>query len=188
LKDSKYNVVESHKKLVLFQGEMSNYYPEDYIEIEYSLDKYLVYEVHRDKKLIKAQTERKDEANIYAIVLYKRLYDDIVDRVATRTIRNYLDLGGEKKVIDYITSKFDDSLYSIGSEDSTKISLIKLENKLDVKFNGEYLAEAATLSRGYVVLYNYCEKLKYISIFCDEVQRKVNYELNLKKIMELYIL
>ena len=56
-------------------------------------------------------------------------------------------------------------MYSIGHEEHLKVSLIKEEDKVNVKFEGEYLVQNVSINRGYIVLYNYCEKLKCISLF-----------------------
>lgn len=189
LPKEKYKLIKSDKTIILFKGN-SDTYPEDYIEIERATDtdKFVVSEVHRDKKQIKVQTEKEEEAIIYAVVIYKRLYDDIVDRTKARRIRTLLDAGEEKKALDGIVNSFDVSLFSINHEDGLKISLIHSENKVDVKFGGEYLAESATLSRGYVVLYNYCEKLKHISLFYKEICNKLDCAINRENILKMYIL
>lgn len=189
LQKEKYKLIQTDKTIIIFKGN-SDTYPEDYIEIEKAtdIDKFVVSEVHRDKKQIKVETEKEEEAIIYAVVVYKRLYDDIVDRIKARKIRNLLDAGEEKKALDSIFNSFDVSLFSINHEDDLKISLIHSQNKVDVKFGGEYLAEGATLSRGYVVLYNYCEKLKHISSFYKEMCKKIDCSIHLENILKMYIL
>lgn len=188
LQDEKYHIQEFDKKIILFKGNL-NVYPEDYIEIEKStaIDKFIVSEVHRDEKQFKIETE-KEEASIYAVVIYKKLYDNIVDRMKARSIRNYVNSGEEEKALICIKEWFNDSVYSIDTEDSLRISLIQSGDKVDVKFGGEYLIENASKARGYVVLYNYCEKLRNITLFCDEIQKRMNCNVNREKIMKMYIL
>lgn len=188
LQDEKYHLQEFDKKIILFKGNL-NVYPEDYIEIEKAtaIDKFIVSEVHRDEKQFKIETE-KEEASIYAVVMYKKLYDDIVDRMKARSIRNYVNSGEEEKALSCIKGWFNDSLYSIDTEDSLRISLIQSGDKVNVKFGGEYLAENASKARGYVVLYNYCEKLRNITLFCDEIHKKMNCNVNREKIIKMYIL
>lgn len=187
LQDEKYDLLKNKSKIILYKNSLGGY-PEDYIEIDSVNGKFIVSEVHRDMKQVKIETDEEKEANIYAVILYKRLYDDIVDKMRVRSIRKYLDIGEERKAIECITDDFDNSLFSIDSEDVLKISLIHSNNGIDVKFGGEYLAENATLSRGYVVLYNYCNKLRYISSFYDEMCKKSNYTMNRELIIKMYIL
>lgn len=187
MQDEKYNLVKYENKVVLSKKNLTGY-PENYIEVENVLDKFIVSEVHRDTKQVKIETGEEEEANIYAIIFYKRLYDDVGDKLKLRNIRRYLDDGEEKKVLDCIASDFDSSLFSIDNEDDFKISLLHSGNGVDVKFGGEYLAENATLSRGYVVLYNYCEKLRYISSYYDQMCEKLDYILNRELIIRMYIL
>lgn len=62
-----------------------------YIEVEKvaSSGKFIVSEVYRDKKRIKIETEKKEEADVYTVVLYKRLCDEIIDRMNAGRIANY---------------------------------------------------------------------------------------------------
>ena len=85
-----------------------------------------------------------------------------------------MEAGEEKKAWAIIEECFEESLYSIGHEEHLKVSLIKEEDKVSVKFEGEYLVQNVSINRGYIVLYNYCEKLKCISLFYNEMQRKIN--------------
>ena len=189
LQNEEYILKKNDRKIVLFKGKL-NIYPEDCIEIEGVIltGKFIVSEVHRDVKQISIETEKKEEAAIYAVIIYKRLYDDISDRMKARNIRKYLNLGKEDKALTCIINCFDDDIYSIGYEDRLKISLIRLENEIDIKFCGEYLVKGATLSRGYVALYNYCEKLQYISLYYAEMQKKVDFSIERERIIGLYIL
>ncbi len=189
LQNEEYNLREFDEKIVLFKGN-SNTYPEDCIEIaKVTLNgNYIVSEVHRDVKQINIETEKKEEAAIYAVFIYKKLYDNIIDRMKARSVRNYLNLGEEDKAVTCIINSFDDSIYSIGYEDGSKISLIRSEDETDIKFGGEYLVKGATLSRGYVVFYNYCEKLQYISLFYAEMQKKIDFSIERERIIRLYIL
>lgn len=189
LQGEEYNIKELNGKIVLFGGN-SIIYPEEYIEIEKqnSNDKFIIAEVHRDIKQIKKKTETKEEAAIYAVIIYKRLYDNIINRMKARDIRGYLNRGEEEKALSCIVDCFDNSIYSIDCEDRLKISLIYVRDKVNVKFGGEYLAENVTLSRGYVVLYNYCEKLQYISSYYSEIQEKINFNMNRENVFRLYVL
>lgn len=188
LQDEEYNVKEFDGKIVLFK-ETSTIYPEEYIEVEKinSTGKFIVSEVHRDVKQIKVKTDKKEEAGIYAIIIYKKLYDDITDRKKARFIRNHINTGDEENVLAYCIDSFDDSVYSIDYEDNLKISLIRSKDSVDVKFYGEYIVQNAALDRGYVVFYNYCEKLQHISSFYSKIQQKLNYSIGCETILKLYI-
>ena len=188
LQDEKYHLQAFDKKIIIYKANL-NVYPEDYIEIEKAteIDKFIVSEVHRDEKQFKIETE-KEEACICAVVIYKKLYDSIVDRVKGRCIRNYVNSGEEEKALDCIRGWFDNSVYSIDIEDSQRISLIQSGDKVDVNFGGEYLVENVPKDRGYVVLYNYCEKLRNITLFCNEIQKRVSCTVNREKIIKMYIL
>lgn len=189
LQDEKCQLQEFNKKIILFKGNL-NVYPEDYIEIEKAtgIDKFIISEVHRDEKQFKIETEKEEEASIYAVVMYKKLYDNIVDRMKARSIRNYVNSGEEQKALGCIMRWFNDIVYSIETEDNLRISLIQSGDKVDVKFGGEYLAENVSKARGYVVLFNYCEKLRNITLFCDEIQKRMNCTVNREKIIKMYIL
>lgn len=188
LQGEKWNLQRCGNRILLFEENPINY-PEDYIQIENEAGKFIVSEVHRDIKQIKAKTEKEEEAGIYATVVYKRLFDNLIDRTKVNNIRISLEAGGEeKKVLDSITNDFDDSVFSIDSEDNLKISLIHSGNKVSIKFGGEYLVEDVSLSRGYVALYNYCTKLRHISLFYNEMRKKLDCTINRQIIVKMYIL
>lgn len=184
-----YHLKKQDKKIILFLGE-ENIFPEDYIKIEKSDlgDKVTVCEVHRNDVQVKIVSD-SEEAPVFAAVFFKRMHDDIIDREKGRQIRNYVRLGEYAKALQYSLAEFEGSIYSIGNENNLKISLIQSEDDMiDIKYGGEYLAEKVSLSRGYVVLYNYCAKLKYISMYCDKLQRRLKCKLNQEKIKRCYIL
>lgn len=189
LRGEEYTLKEINGRIVLYRGN-STIYPEEHIEIEKQIsnDKFIVAEVHRDIKQIKKETEKREEAAIYAVIIYKRLYDNIINRMKARDIRDYLNRGEEEKALNCIVDCFDNSIYSIDYEDRLRISLLYAGDKSDVKFGGEYLAEQVVLSRGYVVFYNYCEKLQYISSYYNEIQEKINFDISREKVFRLYIL
>lgn len=187
LQDSKYSVREYDEKIVLFQEDL-NYYLEDYVEVQRTGDKYIVFEVHRDSKQIKAETADKNDAVIYAVIICKRLFDDLSDRMVARNIRSYVDCGEEDKAAACIRNEIDESIYSIGREDRSKISLIKTTgNTANVMFANQCIVEAAALSRAYVVLYNYCKKLMHISEFYNEKLKEIDCSLSAQNIMTVYI-
>lgn len=188
LEDEKYVLQEFGGRLKLYNGN-PNIYPEDYIEIDKTTntDRYTIFEVHRDNKQFQLEAG-KEEAAFYAAVMYKRLFDNVVDRVKARNIRNYVSSGDEETAVDCIKSWFSNSIYSMGVEDYFKISFIQTDDKVDVKFGGEYIAEGVSVARGYVVLYNFCEKLQTIIRFCDKIQKRTSYTFDREKIMKMYIL
>lgn len=187
LGDSKYSVRESGIRTILFQGDLSHE-PEDYIEIQRISDKYMIFEVHRDSRQMKGYVANRNDAAIYAVIFFKRLFDDMEDRMVVQNIRSYLNCGEEDKAIACIRNKIDESIYSIGREVPSKISLIKTGDKADVKFANECLAESVTLSGGYVAFYHYCKKLMHISKFYNEILGKIDCSLSCQNIKTLYIL
>lgn len=94
LQDEEYKLKEFDGKIMLFKGT-STIYPEEYIEVEKttSTGKFIVSEVHRDVKQIKVKADKKEEAGVYAAIVYKKLYDDIADRIKARNIQNYIYMG-----------------------------------------------------------------------------------------------
>lgn len=176
---------DSDGSILLYQGV----YPEDCISLihEPQNDRYIIYEIHRDRKKVIAEV-KDAEAAIYTVIAYKSKYDDPTNNRNVIRIRDYMELGEEKKAWAIIEECFEESLYSIGHEEHLKVSLIKEEDKVSVKFEGEYLVQDVAINRGYIVLYNYCEKLHFISLFYNELQRKINCDISFEKISKFYIL
>lgn len=189
LKNEDYNLKDINGRLILFQDKL-NCFPEDYIEIEKNelTGEFSVYEVHRVEKQNRLETKREDEAAICAVIFVKKMYDDIVNRVRIRRIRSYINSGENRKALNCSIEGFDDSIYSIGCEDSMKISLIQVEDKVNIKFGGKYLAKNVSIGRGYVILYNYCEELQYISSFYNKIENKLKCSVDREKIIKWYIL
>ena len=188
LNDNQLCIRENDQKIELFRG-LNICYPEDYVELEREqlTDKFIVAEVHRDKREIKASTRIEEEAIIYAVVLYKRLFENIVDRSKAKIIMDYVDRGEDKEALACAIDSFDDSLYTIGYEEESKISLMQKMDTIDVKFDGHYIVQRVTPKRGYIVFFNYCTKLKYISEFCDDIKKRLRCEANRDNIIKLYI-
>lgn len=189
LQDEEYILKEYGGKIIFFKGN-SRTYPEEYIEIERIgiIGKFIVFEVHRDVKYVKLETGKKEEACIYSVVIYKKLFDSVVERSGIRMIQKYLNAGEEEKALVCSIDHCDDAFYSIDYEECKKISLLRSEDRVDVKFGGEYLVQNVSLNRGYVVFYNYCKKLQYISSFCIEILSKLKININYEEIFKLYIL
>ncbi len=187
LGNEEYQLVEDSDRRELFR----EYYSENYVEIvgTGSDSKYAVFEVQRDMKWLRVVTEREEEAAFYAAILYKRVCGDrIIDRKEEEELDNHIELGESQYVLDYITKKFDDSIYSIDCEEYLKISLIRSEDVADVMFAGEYIVKNKEICRGYVVFYNFCTLLNYIKSFCDEIEQEYNCTVCREKAYKLYVL
>lgn len=188
MQEEEYNLKELDGKIELFKGN-TNIYPEEYIEVEKEpTGEFTISEIHRNVKQIKVKTEKDEEAGVYAVIIFKKLFDTISDKNKIRFIRNYVDIGEEEKALACCIDHFDNLIYSIDYEDSLKISLMRSKNVASVKFAGEYLVHNAKLSRGYAVFYNYCEKLQYIYLFYNKIQQKLSFSVSCEKILSLYIL
>lgn len=188
LKDEEYNLFKRDGIKVIFQK--SSGYPEDCIEIQKNkvTHKFIVQEVHRDVKKIKLETEDEVEADICAVIMYKRMCDDIAYGKKTEQIRDFINTANKDEILDFIADKFDSSLYSINNEDAMKISLLSKDNKVDIKFAGEYIVHNITWSRGYIVLCNYCEKLQYICLYLERIQTQLQHDFDREKMIKWYIL
>ncbi len=187
LQNKKYIIKDLKERIILYVNSEHNY-PEDYIEIKKEENTYMIIEVHRDIHQIKYNTDDYKDAIVVAVILCKRLFDDIADRSMAETIRGYLKSGNEEKAKKYIINMFGEQIFSIGSEDDKKISMMKFGDKANVKFAGTYLVEDASLSRAYVALYNYCNKLAYISDYYNDIKEQIEFKLSKYSIQKLYIL
>ena len=187
LKDSDCKVIKTDERIEIFPR--SELYPEDCITIEEETlsGLFTVFEVHRQEKQIKATTTKGDEAYLYAAISYKRLFEIDVDRKKARDIRNLINLEKPKEALSFVVSDFQRSIYSIGCEEQSKISLIETADKVGVKYNGKYILESTSLTQGYVTFYNYCKKLQHIITFCDEIQKSFKLDINRENVIILYI-
>lgn len=182
LNDDKYYVKEFDTKILIYKG----IFPEDYIEIE-NTAKYIISEVHRDRRDIKIETIDEKEAVIYSVVLVKRFSADLINRETAKNIEDYIKSGQEEKALNIIENTFDVSMFSINIEDSSKISFLQQGDRVDIKYGGEYIAADIPLIRGYKVLYNYCKELEYIATYCNKIENQLNCSINQEKVKSLYI-
>ncbi|MCH5267603.1 MAG: hypothetical protein J1E62_04580 [Lachnospiraceae bacterium] len=167
-------------------------YPEDCIKIITGKQKYLVLDVCRDKEHVLRETENKNEAAVYAAVLYKSFYDIRlymkIDRRNYGIIRNYVKAGEENKALKFTTDKFPDSVFSIDYEDKSKISLIRDGDKAHVKYGGKYIVKDRNLAASYGVLNTYTGELYYINEFYENRIKPIDCAISHEDICRLYIL
>ncbi|WOO36594.1 hypothetical protein R2R35_22835 [Anaerocolumna sp. AGMB13020] len=160
---------------------------DDYVLLELENESYSLYEIHRGQKIYKIKDNDKEKAIILGIVLYKKMNDSVTDREKVRIIKNLVSKGDEKLAITYF-GEFDDNIYSIGTEERMKISLIKGLNGTSVVYDKKYIVEDVTLCRAYVVLYNYCKNLKEILSFYHTNKDFINGKnIDVQEMIKLYI-
>lgn len=180
------NLIEGDR-VRLFNSK-NEYYQEDYILIKKFPTGIFVYEVHRDFEKIKASADSMDEALIYAIFAYKKLYDRLSDNNVVRNIRQSINSGNENTVLEYIKSNYNKDYYSIDEEVPTKISLIRYGSYADIKFMGKYIEKNVSISRGYVILYNYYIKLNHICLICNMIEDLLGNIFSSRKALTIYLL
>lgn len=155
---------EEDGKLVSDENRGSQREIEDYIMLSLKGKTYYIYEVHRADRILKKEEQQEDKAVIWAAILYKRMNDDPSDRVTARKIRTAIREGDEASA-EEMFREFDSSIYSIGEEKEGALCLIRNKENANVIYNGKTIVEEASLSRAYVVLYNYCRSLREIQEF-----------------------
>lgn len=140
---------------------------EDYIVLCEKGKTYYIYEVHRAERIMKKQDQDKERAVIWAVILYKRMNDNTADRIMTRKIRSMITDGDEASVKE-LFREFNEDIFSIGKETEDKLCLIEENGQASVVYNGTAIVTAVSLSRAYIVLYNYCRKMQEILSFYRE--------------------
>lgn len=162
-------------------------YPEEYIQIRKENVLYIVAEIHRDEKKIILSTDNVNKACTIAAVISRRLFGEDINRNEAHFIRKYAEERNEEAIVDFMTDKGLKDYFAIDREVINRISLIKNENMADVKYAGEYIAKGVSLSRSYVILNNYCEKLRAIySFYENELKMYIN-DITFSDIAKLYI-
>ena len=158
----------------IFCNADSSYYPEDYVKV--IMDKqngdYNVIEVHRADESIILNCKDYDLATVYALILYKRLNDDITDRNEIRRIRSLLESGNEHTVQNELKELYKNTLV-INEEKKDKISLLLHDSFADLRYDEKIIAENVSTQRGYIMACNYSAKLEYIKKFCDNLESSV---------------
>lgn len=160
---------------------------EDYIVLCEKGKTYYIYEVHRAERIMKKQDQDKERAVIWAVILYKRMNDNTADRIMTRKIRSMITDGDEASVKE-LFREFNEDIFSIGKETEDKLCLIEENGQASVVYNGTAIVTAVSLSRAYIVLYNYCRKLQEIlSFYHDQCVLMNEKEITLQEAVRLYM-
>lgn len=160
---------------------------EDYIVLCEKGKTYYIYEVHRAERIMKKQDQDKERAVIWAVILYKRMNDNTADRIMTRKIRSMITDGDEASVKE-LFREFNEDIFSIGEETKDRLCLIGENGQASVVYNGTAIVTAVSLSRAYVVLYNYCRKLQEIlSFYRDQYVLMNEKEITQQEAVRLYM-
>lgn len=160
---------------------------EDYIVLCEKGKTYYIYEVHRAERIMKMQDQDKERAVIWAVILYKRMNDNMADRIVTRKIRSMITDGDEASAKE-LFREFNEDIFSIGEETEDRLCLIAENGQASVVYNGTAIVTAVSLSRAYVVLYNYCRKLQEILSFYRDQQPLMNEkEITQQEAVRLYM-
>lgn len=160
---------------------------EDYIVLCEKGKTYYIYEVHRAERIMKKQDQDKERAVIWAVILYKRMNDNTADRIMTRKIRSMITDGDEASVKE-LFREFNEDIFSIEKETEDKLCLIEENGQASVVYNGTAIVTAVSLSRAYIVLYNYCRKLQEIlSFYRDQYVLMNEKEITLQEAVRLYM-
>lgn len=156
--------IDKTGKLVSAENQGNLREMEDYIMLLEKGKTYYIYEVHRADRKLKKEEQDKDKAVIWAVILYKRMNDNPLDRVTARRLRSMIE-SGDEALADELFCEFDRDIYAIEEEKEGALCLLENNGKASVIYNGRAIVEEASLSRAYVVLYNYCRILREILEF-----------------------
>ena len=112
----------------------------------------------------------QNEAIVGAFFLVKKwysiapdLYKNYANSWTVRRIQKNVSLSNEQKAIKIISSHHDKSFYIIGSEDTSKISILLHGDYSDVKFHQRFIANHTSLENGYMLLYCYGRIMRNIA-------------------------
>lgn len=185
---SKYRCKVSNfeKKIIISDVNIENF-PEDFIEISKGDELFYINEVHRSEKKLKYETKKEENVIVITVVLATRLYYELTNPEIAESIRKYIKSDEEVYVQKLLEKNVSNDSYSIGREDFNKISFIKSSEKVNIMFHGRYIAKDASLSRAYVVLYNFSKELSFVRELYVELKKKVGFDLDISRIEELYI-
>lgn len=184
LQGVEYKMREEETNIQLYRGYY--YCLGDYIGVDIT-DRYIVYEGCRDNKYVVLETKNSEEAALYAVILFHRLWVYEGDYTTAGSVGEYVNNGQVEKALDLIKKDIDDSYISMHYEEPSKISFLQHGEEVDIKYDGRYIVEERSLSHGYAILYNYARELQYITTHFDEIKEKINIPVNREDIYRLYI-
>ncbi len=115
------------------------------------------------------------------------LYKNYADSWTVKRIQKNVNLSNMQKAIKIISAHLDKSFYIIGSEDTSRISMLLHGDYSDVKFHQQFIANHISLEHGYTLLYCYGRILKNISYYYKELSKKMRYPPSLGTVQDLYM-
>lgn len=136
----------------------------------------------------------QNEAVVSAFFLVKKwygiapdLYRNYANSWTVRRIQKNVNLSNEQKAIKIISAHLDKSFYIIGSEDTSKISLLLYGDYSDVKFHQQFIANHTSLENGYMMLYCYGRIIRSIAYEYKNLSEIMKYPPSLEITQDLYM-
>jgi hypothetical protein len=138
----------SGNKILIFDMEAS--YPEDcYSVVQDEQGKFSFNEVHRDNVEMIFTSDKLESVVIYAVAYAKKDSMRNNDDEFRRTIMPFASEHSSDEMVDYLNAKIDGNLYSVGTDEYDKISLVFVGEKGSLYYHNKpiHLVQNASIKR-----------------------------------------
>ncbi|HEL0752901.1 TPA: hypothetical protein TU139_000891, partial [Streptococcus equi subsp. zooepidemicus] len=112
-----------------------NDFPEDSISLSFADNKFVIEEIHRDNRIRLMETTSEDNAILYCVAILDQIFNTSKNIKITREIKEYIQEGNIIAAEQLLSEKLDPTLFSLGSVEKDKLTLVKENNAYSLIFN-----------------------------------------------------
>ncbi|HEL1224855.1 TPA: hypothetical protein TVN82_001546, partial [Streptococcus equi subsp. zooepidemicus] len=102
-----------------------NDFPEDSISLSFADNKFVIEEIHRDNRIRLMETTSEDNAILYCVAILDQIFNTSKNIKITREIKEYIQEGNIIAAEQLLSEKLDPTLFSLGSVEKDKLTLVK---------------------------------------------------------------
>ncbi|HEL0614576.1 TPA: hypothetical protein TVN69_000856 [Streptococcus equi subsp. zooepidemicus] len=166
-----------------------NDFPEDSVSLSFADNKFVIEEIHRDNRIRLMETTSEYHAILYCVAILDQVFNTSRNIEITREIKAYIQEGNIIAVEQLLSEKLDSTLFSLGSVERDKLTLVKENNAYTLIFNDVQILTDLSSLRAYIVLFNYTKKLERAKeLYARSLHDLPGGELKINQFVEYYLI
>lgn len=185
-----YKIYQSEKEIEVYPIEKEIVNPALSVQIKWNTEYEISVKSRNDKRII-TKSKQKNFSIAAMIILCKKYFEHPKNDVDTiNKLKNLIEQSNLEDANKLLEEKLDKKFYSITEnieKDFSKICMAIKGDKVDIVFHKKYILRDISVSRAYIVLYNYAKLLenfdKWFYILNKELPINDKYD----ALAELYI-
>ncbi|HEK9188598.1 TPA: hypothetical protein SUH72_002036, partial [Streptococcus equi subsp. equi] len=127
-----------------------NGFPEDSVSLSFAGNKCIIEEIHRDNRIRLMETTSEYHAILYCVAILDQIFNTSKNIKITREIKEYIQEGNIIAAEQLLSEKLDPTLFSLGSVEKDKLTLVKENNAYSLIFNDVQILTDLSSLRAYI--------------------------------------